>query len=90
MVGRFRFETVKSITGEPDFAVLTAQLAANVAEIARLRAEREALCRRGVKLEEEITVAKLHLHSSYSRTGMKFVAMACRAKRSRLPIWTMA
>ncbi|MGV1754175.1 hypothetical protein [Agrobacterium sp. CG674] len=66
------------------------QLAANVAEIAWLRAEREALCRLGVKLEEEITVAKLHLHRSYSRTGTKFVPIACRAKRSRLPIWTIA
>ena len=44
----------------------------------------ELAARLGVKLEEEITVAKLHLHSSYSRTGTKFVPIACRAERSRI------
>jgi transposase len=46
--------------GEPDVAVLMAQLAANAAEIAALKAEKEALSRRVVKLEEELALAKLH------------------------------
>lgn len=37
-----------------------AQLAANAAEIAALKAEKEALSRRVVKLEEELALAKLH------------------------------
>lgn len=41
--------------GEPDVAVLMAQLAANAAEIAALKAEKEALSRRVVKLEPEQT-----------------------------------
>lgn len=46
--------------GEPDVAVLMAQLAANAAEIAALKAEKETLSRRVVKLEEELALAKLH------------------------------
>ncbi|KIP98297.1 hypothetical protein RU07_22355, partial [Agrobacterium tumefaciens] len=46
--------------GEPDVAVLMAQLAANAAEITALKAEKEALSRRVVKLEEELALAKLH------------------------------
>jgi transposase len=45
---------------DPDIAVLMAQLAANAAEIAALKAEKEALSRRVVKLEEELALAKLH------------------------------
>ncbi|WP_237356508.1 transposase [Agrobacterium pusense] len=36
------------------------QLAANAAEIAALKAEKEALSRRVVKLEEELALARLH------------------------------
>ncbi|MBA8841627.1 hypothetical protein FHW03_004980 [Ochrobactrum sp. RH2CCR150] len=49
-----------SQTGEPSVAELMAQLAANAAEIAALKAEKEALSRRVVKLEEELALAKLH------------------------------
>ncbi|NTE87898.1 IS66 family transposase [Agrobacterium rubi] len=45
--------------GEPDVAVLLAQLAANAAEIAALKAEKEAFSRRVVKLEKELALAKL-------------------------------
>ncbi|GAC1045239.1 hypothetical protein thsrh120_52430 [Rhizobium sp. No.120] len=37
-----------------------AQLAANAAEIAALKAEEEALSARVVKLEEELELARLH------------------------------
>jgi transposase len=47
-------------TGEPDVAELMAQLAANAAEIAALKAEKEVLSRRVVKLEEELALARLH------------------------------
>lgn len=47
-------------TGEPDVAELMAQLAANAAEIAALKAEKEALSARVVKLEEELALARLH------------------------------
>lgn len=47
-------------TGVPSIAKLMAQLAANAAEIAALKAEKEALSRRVVKLEEELALAKLH------------------------------
>ncbi|MBX4876880.1 IS66 family transposase [Rhizobium bangladeshense] len=47
-------------TGEPSVAELMAQLAANAAEIAALKAEKEALSRRVVKLEEELALARLH------------------------------
>ncbi|MDD1501136.1 IS66 family transposase [Agrobacterium sp. CNPSo 3708] len=46
--------------GEPSVAELMAQLAANAAEIAALKAEKEALSRRVVKLEEELALARLH------------------------------
>lgn len=46
--------------GDPDVAALMAQLAANAAEIAALKAEKEALSRRVVKLEEELALARLH------------------------------
>src|SRR5689334_3402936 len=45
---------------EPSVAELMAQLAANAAEIAALKAEKEALSQRVVKLEEELALAKLH------------------------------
>jgi len=47
-------------TGEPSIAELTAHLAANAAEIAALKAEKEALSQRVVKLEEELALARLH------------------------------
>src|SRR3954466_5373545 len=47
-------------TGEPDVAELMAQLAASAAEIAALKAEKEALSRRVIKLEEELALARLH------------------------------
>jgi transposase len=47
-------------TGEPSIAELMAQLAAHAAEIAALKAEREALSQRVVKLEEELALARLH------------------------------
>ena len=42
--------------GEPSIAELMAQLAANAAEIAALKAEKEALSARVVKLEEELAL----------------------------------
>ncbi|MGO7388688.1 IS66 family transposase, partial [Rhizobium ruizarguesonis] len=47
-------------SGEPSIAELMAQLAANAAEIAALKAEKEALSQRVVKLEEELALARLH------------------------------
>lgn len=47
-------------SGEPSVAELMAQLAANAAEIAALKAEKEALSARVVKLEEELVLARLH------------------------------
>ncbi|CCM78055.1 hypothetical protein BN77_p10007 [Rhizobium mesoamericanum STM3625] len=47
-------------TGEPSIAELMAQLAADAAEIAALKAEKEVLSQRVVKLEEELALAKLH------------------------------
>ena len=47
-------------TGEPSVAELMAQLAANAAEIAALKAEKEVLSQRVVKLEEELALARLH------------------------------
>lgn len=46
--------------GDPDIAALMAQLAANAAEIAALKTEKDALSRRVVKLEEELALARLH------------------------------
>lgn len=45
---------------EPSVAELMAQLAASAAEIAALKAEKEVLSRRVVKLEEELALARLH------------------------------
>jgi transposase len=47
-------------TGTPDVAELMALLAANAAENAALRAERDALEQRVFKLEEELALAQLH------------------------------
>ncbi|MDE3241022.1 MAG: IS66 family transposase [Paracoccaceae bacterium] len=47
-------------TGAPNVAELIAQLAANAAEIAALKAEKDALAQRVVKLEEELALARLH------------------------------
>ncbi len=47
-------------TGEPSVAELMAQLAASAAEIAALKAEKEVLSQRVVKLEEELALARLH------------------------------
>jgi transposase len=47
-------------SGGPGIAELMAQLAANTAEIAALKAEKEALSARVVKLEEELALARLH------------------------------
>lgn len=47
-------------TGKPTVEDLMAQLAANAAEIAALKAERAALAERVVKLEEELALARLH------------------------------
>ncbi|TCL89642.1 transposase [Rhizobium sp. PP-WC-2G-219] len=47
-------------TGELSVAELMAQLAANAAEIAALKAEKETLSQRVVKLEEELALARLH------------------------------
>lgn len=47
-------------TGQPSVADLIAQLAANAAEIATLKAEKDALAQRVVKLEEELALARLH------------------------------
>ncbi|MFP1131221.1 IS66 family transposase [Asticcacaulis sp. W401b] len=46
--------------GEPSVAELLAQLKANAAEIALLKAQKEALALRVVKLEEELALARLH------------------------------
>jgi transposase len=47
-------------TGSPTVADLMAQLAANAAEIAALKAEKEALSQHVVRLEEELALARLH------------------------------
>lgn len=47
-------------TGTPTVAELMALLAANAAENATLRAERDALAQRVFKLEEELALAQLH------------------------------
>lgn len=57
---RFRFKNLMNRTGEPSVAELKAQLAAHAAEIAALKAEKEALSQRIVKLEEELALARLH------------------------------
>ncbi len=57
---RFRFKNLMNRTGEPSVAELKAQLAAHAAEIAALKAEKEALSQRIIKLEEELALARLH------------------------------
>ncbi|MCS0463804.1 IS66 family transposase, partial [Rhizobium favelukesii] len=49
-----------SRTGTPDVAELMALLAANAAEIAALKAEKDILAQRVFKLEEELALAQLH------------------------------
>jgi transposase len=53
-------------TGESRIAELMAQLAANAAEIAALKAEKEALSQRVFKLEEELALARLHRYAPRS------------------------
>jgi transposase len=53
-------------TGESRVAELMAQLAANAAEIAALKAEKEALAQRVIKLEEELALARLHRYAPRS------------------------
>lgn len=60
MTKRFRFKNLMIRSGEPSIAELMAQLAANAAEIAALKAEKEALSARVIKLEEELALAQLH------------------------------
>lgn len=64
-----RFKNLMTRTGEPSIAELMAQLAANAAEIAALKAEKEALSQRVVKLQEELALAKLHRFSGPSARG---------------------
>jgi len=47
-------------TGTPTVEELMAQLAARAGAIAALKAEKEALSQRVVKLEEELALARLH------------------------------
>lgn len=54
----------------PTVAELMALLAANAAEIAALKAEREALAQRVVKLEEELALARLHRFAPRSEKHM--------------------
>jgi hypothetical protein len=77
--GRFRFENLIVRTGEPDVAALMAQLAANAAEIAALKAEKEALSRRVVKLEEELALARLHRFALRSESIL--IVSSTRPKR---------
>ena len=56
--------------GTPDVAELMALLAANAAENAALRAERDALAQRVFKLEEELALAQLHRFAPRSEKHM--------------------
>jgi len=56
--------------GTPTVAELMALLAANAAEIAALKAEREALARRIFKFEEELALARLHRFAPRSEKHM--------------------
>lgn len=56
--------------GIPDVAELMALLAANAAENAALRAERDALEQRVFKLEEELALAQLHRFAPRSEKHM--------------------
>lgn len=66
-------------TGEPDVAELMAQLAASAAEIAALKAEKEALSQRVAKLEEELVLAKLHRFAPAAKSTS--IASSTRPKR---------
>jgi transposase len=57
-------------TGTPDVAELMALLAANAAEIAVLKAEKDALAQRVFKLEEELALAQLHRFAPRSEKHM--------------------
>lgn len=57
-------------TGTPPVAELMALLAANAAEIAALKAEREVLTQRIFKLEEELALARLHRFAPRSEKHM--------------------
>jgi hypothetical protein len=57
-------------SGTPTVAELMAFLAANAAEIAALKAEREALAQRVFKLEEELALARLHRFAPRSEKHM--------------------
>lgn len=56
--------------GTPTVAELMALLAANAAEIAALKAEREALAQRVFRLEEELALARLHRFAPRSEKHM--------------------
>ena len=66
----FRFKNAMNRTGTPTVTELMALLAANAAEIAALKAEREALAQRVVKLEEELALAQLHRFAPRSEKHM--------------------
>ena len=57
-------------TGSPAVAELMALLAASAAEIATLKAEREALAQRIFRLEEELALARLHRFAPRSEKHM--------------------
>ena len=67
---RLRFKTIMTRTGTPDVAELMALLAANAAEIAALKAEKDALAQRVFKLEEELALAQLHRFAPRSEKHM--------------------
>ena len=56
--------------GTPSVAELMALLAAHAAEIAALKAERDVLAQRVVKLEEELALARLHRFAPRSEKHM--------------------
>ena len=68
--GGFRFKNTMNRAGTPTVAELMALLAAHTAEIAALKAEREALSQRISKLEEELALARLHRFAPRSEKHM--------------------
>ena len=66
----FRFKNTMNRTGTSTVVELMTLLAANSAEIAALKAEREALARRVIKLEEELALARLHRFAPRSEKHM--------------------
>lgn len=66
----FRFKNTMNRAGTPTVAELMALLAANAAEIAALKAEREVLAQRVFKLEEELALAQLHRFAPRSEKRM--------------------